>query len=78
MEATTAISPSAEARQVYNMMVVRARPCGGALHLSLARSIELSVTLGRMGEDSMASSAVAELQDADWIAPASHGGWKLA
>jgi hypothetical protein len=74
----TAISPSPEARQIYNMMVTRARPCGGSLHMSLAQSIELSVTLGRRGLDISASSAMAELQDADWIFPASHGGWRVA
>ena len=73
----TAISPSPEARHIYNMMVTRARPCGGSLHLSLAQSIELSVTLGRRGEDNMATTAVSELQEADWIAPAPHGGWKI-
>ena len=73
----TAISPSPEARHLYNMMVTRARPCGGSLHLSLAQSIELSVTLGRRGEDHMATTAVGELQEADWIAPAPHGGWKI-
>jgi len=74
----TAISPSPEARHLYNMMVTRARPCGGSLHLSLAQSIELSVTLGRRGEDNTASTAVSELQEADWIAPAPHGGWQIS
>jgi hypothetical protein len=46
--------------------------------MSLAQSIELSVTLGRRGLDISASSAMAELQDADWIFPASHGGWRVA
>jgi hypothetical protein len=74
----TAISPSPEARHIYNMMVTRAQPCGGSLHVSLAQSIELSVALGRRGQDISASRAVTELQDADWISPASHGGWRVA
>jgi hypothetical protein len=74
----TQILPSAQARQIYNMMVVRAEPAGDDLHLTLARSIELSVTLQRRGEDAMACTAVAELREADWIAPVNDGGWKIS
>ena len=74
---TTKIEPSAQARQIYNMMVIRAEPAGDALHLSLARSIELSVTLSRRGEDAQASSAVSELRQAEWIAPVNDGGWMI-
>lgn len=75
---TTTITPSPQARAIYNMMVVRAEDSGGDLHLTLARSIELSVTLQRRGEDHMATTAVEELRDAAWIAPVSDGGWKIA
>ena len=75
---TTTITPSPEARQIYNMMVVRADDSGGDLHLTLANSIELSATLQRRGKDSQARLAMGELQDADWIAPVSDGGWKIA
>ena len=75
---TTTITPSPEARQIYNMMVVRAEDSGGDLHLTLAGSIELSATLQRRGEDSQAAVLVEELCDADWIAPVSDGGWKIA
>lgn len=57
------------------MMVARA---DDDLHLSLAQSIELAVTLSRKGEDSQASTAVAELCAADWISPMDSGGWKVA
>jgi len=74
------INPSAEARQIFNMMVVRAEssPPDNDLHLSLSRTIELSAVLQRQGGDAMASTAVAELREADWIVPASDGGWQLA
>lgn len=72
------ISPSAEARQIYNMMVARADVNNGDMHLSLANSIELSVTLQRMGEDSQATAAVTELREADWITPVDGGGWLVA
>ena len=72
------IEPSPEARRIYSMMVVRANNDDGLLHLPLANSIALSVELTRMGEDGQASCAVAELRDADWIAPLSGGGWSLA
>jgi hypothetical protein len=76
---STIISPSAEARKIYNMMVTRADDNDSdGLHLSLAQSIELAVTLSRRGEDCMASTAVAELRDADWIVPVDSGGWKIA
>jgi hypothetical protein len=67
------ISPSPEARQVYNMMAARADEG----HLSLAQSIALSVQLKRRGCDSQVSTAVAELRDADWIAPVDDGGWMV-
>lgn len=58
------------------MMVVRA---DDDMHLSLAHSIELSATLQRMGaQDSQASTAVAELQEAEWIEPHSDGGWMVS
>lgn len=68
------ISPSPAARQIYNMMVVRSDEG----HLSLAQSIALSVQLKRRGESSTVGNAVAELQDADWIAPVSDGGWQIS
>ena len=74
----SSILPSAQARHVYNMMVVRATPCGGDLLLSLARSIELSVALSRRGDTAMESTAVYELQEAAWISPVNDGGWKIA
>ncbi|HWI69002.1 MAG TPA: hypothetical protein VNS88_11595, partial [Nitrospiraceae bacterium] len=60
--------------QIYNMMVVRSDEG----HLSLAQSIALSVQLKRRGESSTVGNAVAELQDADWIAPVSDGGWQIS
>ena len=56
------------------MMVVRAEDG----YLSLTQSIGLSVALQRMGADSQASTAVAELRDADWITPVDDGGWQVA
>lgn len=73
-EMAVTISPSPAARQVYNMMVARA---DDDMHLSLANSIHLSATLQRMGADSQASTAVAELRDADWITPVDDGGWQI-
>jgi hypothetical protein len=72
-----AIAPSAEARQVYNMMVKRADEHDGELHLTLANSIALSCTLLRRGEDGQAVTAVEELQEANWIAPVADGGWRV-
>ena len=60
------------------MMVVRASDDEGTLHLPLANSIALSVELTRKGEDGQARCAVAELREADWIAPLSDGGWRIA
>lgn len=74
---TTTITPSPEARAIYNMMVVRAENEDGDLHLTLARSIELTVTLQRRGKDYMASTAVAELCEAAWIVPVDDGGWRI-
>jgi len=71
------IAPSAEARQVYNEMVMRADDEDGQLHLTLANSIALSCTLHRRGVDSQAMTAVAELREADWIAPLEGGGWRV-
>lgn len=59
------------------MMVVRAEADGEELHLTLARSIELAVTLRRRGEDGQAMTAVTELREAAWIAPVPDGGWKI-
>lgn len=73
---SSVITPSAEARQIYNMMVVRADADGDDLHLSLARSIELSVTLQRRGQGG-SGDAVTELCEAAWIEPGSDGGWLL-
>jgi hypothetical protein len=67
------ISPSPEARQIYNMMVVRSDEG----HLTLAQSIALSVTLKRRGDDTQVGTAVAELREADWISPVSDGGWMV-
>ena len=75
---STEIQPSPAARKIYNMMVVRADMAGEAMHLSLASSIELSVTLQRRGEDAMATSAVAELREAAWISPVNDGGWQIS
>jgi len=72
-----AIAPSAEARQVYNMMVMRADDYDGQLHLTLANSIELSCTLRRRGADSQAMTAVEELREAEWISPVADGGWRV-
>lgn len=69
-----AISPSPAARQIYNMMVNRSDEG----HLSLAQSIALSVQLKRRGCDNQVGTAVAELQDADWISPVSDGGWQIS
>jgi hypothetical protein len=71
------ILPSPEARQIFNMMVVRADDNNGELHLTLANSIALSATLQRKGEDSQARSAMTELCEAAWIAPGDDGGWLL-
>jgi hypothetical protein len=69
------LAPSAEARQVYNMMVNRADETDGELHLTLANSIALSCSLQRKGEDGQAMTAVSELCEAKWIEPAEGGGW---
>ena len=74
---TVSISPSPEARQIYNMMVVRASNSADGMHMTLAQSIELSATLQRRGDDSQASTAVAELREDGWIAPVSDGGWRI-
>ena len=74
---STEILPSPAARKIYNMMVIRADVAGEDMHLSLAQSIELSVTLRRQGGHDE-GTAVAELREAAWIAPVNDGGWKLA
>jgi hypothetical protein len=73
----TVLTPSAEARQVYGMMVSRADNNDGELHLTLANSIALSCTLRRKGEDGQAMTAVTELCEANWIAPVADGGWRV-
>jgi hypothetical protein len=77
MESST-VTPSPGARKLFNMMVVRAEPAGDDLHLSLARAIELTVVINRRGDQAMMSTAMTELQEADWISPAVTGGWKVS
>ena len=57
------------------MMVTRA---DNDMHMSLAQSIELTVTLQRRGHERYVPQAVSELQEAEWIEPHNDGGWLIS
>jgi len=74
MEAPVGVKPSPAARSLFNQMVVRA---GEGLHLPLSQCLALSVCRARSGEDPTACTEIHELLVAEWIGPASDGGWLL-
>lgn len=70
---TTMISPSAEARQLFNRMSARAQ----AGRLNLMQTLLLSVDL-RKEKDEPHASVLHELQREDWITALPDGGWDLS
>lgn len=74
IEAPVGVHPSPAARSLFGQMVARADQ---ELHLPLAQCLAISVCRARCGADPKAYTEINELLVADWIGPASDGGWLL-
>lgn len=65
------IRPSADARHLFNQMVLRAEPT--TLHISIRDTIALGAERRRQGDQKL----ITELLVEEWIDLADDGGWLL-
>jgi|1185.fasta_scaffold106533_1 hypothetical protein len=81
MATAAQVSPSPEARTLFNQMAVLAQPLGeghNTLHIDVGGALAIACRRARRGEDSGAPSEISELLVEHWIAPAPDGGWFLS
>lgn len=80
MAATAQVSPSPEARSLFNNMAANAQPLGAdvnTLHIDVGNLLVVGCQRVRQGLDAGASTEIEELLGEKWIAPAPNGGWFL-
>lgn len=80
MATAATVSPSPQARTLFNTMAVMARPYAEddmILHVDLPATLSLACRRQRDGLSVMAGDEVAELLDQAWIKEAPDGGWLL-
>jgi hypothetical protein len=81
MATAAQVSPSPQARTLFNQMAVLARPLGvnqNTLHIDVGNVLAVACLRARRGEDVGARAEITELQAEQWIAPAPEGGWFLS
>lgn len=79
MATAALVSPSPQARTLFNTMALVARPYAEddlVLHVDLPTVVSLACRRQREGQSTEAGE-VAELLDQAWIRPAPDGGWLL-
>lgn len=80
MAMTAQVSPSPEARDLFNNMVAFAQPAeeyGNTLLIDVGNVLVVGCQRARQGLDAMAKTEIGELLHDRWIAPAPTGGWFL-
>lgn len=80
MAATAQVSPSPEARTLFNNMVAHAQPLGehrNTLLIDVGNVLVVGCQRVRRGLDASAPSEIEELLAQHWISPAPGGGWFL-
>lgn len=81
MQSAAQLSPSREARTLFNKMAVISTPYSedaGQLHVSVGQTLVIGCQRAREGvQDVQAIAETSELLDQGWIIPAPDGGWLL-
>jgi hypothetical protein len=80
MTAITQVTPSPEARSLFNQLALRAEPTGedeNTLHITIGNTIVVSCQRAHQGLDAKATAEIGQLLDERWISPALDGGWLL-
>jgi hypothetical protein len=80
MATTAAVSPSPQARTLFNTMALMARPYEEddlVLHVDLPATLSLACRRQRDGLSVEAGDEMAELLSQAWITEAPDGGWLL-
>lgn len=80
MATAATVTPSPQARGLFNTMAIYAEPYEedeAILHVDLAGTLRLACHRIRQGHEGSSEAEMDELQQQRWIEPAPDGGWLL-